>query len=187
MKLTINSSAAHPLQLGNVLIDGTLLKGAANTSELRGTFFATGSIQQLTLANIFGSVVAAGPIGTIDVVHGITGGEILSGTNLGSDGQFGGTGAAADSYGAGSIAKVNATSIASAFIGAGVNPGTDGQFGTSDDTLIGGTSSMITYLQSKIIDTDSKFEAGSFGAAKFEGKFVNISTDTQFVVLPSAT
>ncbi|HEX4123577.1 MAG TPA: hypothetical protein VHY37_02560, partial [Tepidisphaeraceae bacterium] len=182
VKLTINSKAAHPLQLGNVLIDGTLLKGAASTSELRGTFFATGAIQQLTLANVFGSIVAAGPIGTINVVHGITGGEILSGANLGSDGQFGGTGDAADSYGAGSIGAVQATSIASAFIGAGVAPGTDGQFGTSDDTLVGGSSSIVNYLQAKIIDTTSKFEAASFGSAKFEGKFVNISKDTQFIV-----
>jgi hypothetical protein len=188
VKLTVTSNASHPLQLGNVLIDGTLLKGVLSTSELRGTFFTTGQIQQLTLANIFGSVVAAGPIGTIDVVHGITGGEILSGTNLGSDGQFGGTGAAADTYGAGSIGTVKAGgSIASAFIGAGIVPDAEGQFGSASDTVIGGTSSMISYLQSKIIDTTSKFEAGSFGKAKFANKFVNINTDKQFIVPPAAT
>jgi hypothetical protein len=142
----------------------------------------------LTLANIFGSVVAAGPIGTIDVVHGITGGEILSGTNLGSDGQFGGTGDAADSYGAGSIGTIKVGgSIASTFIGAGIVPDAEGQFGSASDTVIGGSSSLIGYLQSKIIDTTSKFEAGSFVKAKFANKFVNISTDTQFIVPPAAT
>jgi hypothetical protein len=188
VKLSITSNASHPLQLGNVLINGTLLSGALATSELRGTFFATGQIQQLTLANIFGSVVAAGPIGTIDVVHGITGGEILSGTNLGSDGQFGGTGDAADSYGAGSIGTIKVGgSIASTFIGAGIVPDAEGQFGSASDTVIGGSSSLIGYLQSKIIDTTSKFEAGSFVKAKFANKFVNISTDTQFIVPPAAT
>jgi hypothetical protein len=188
VKLTITTNNSQPLQLGNILINGTLLSGALATSQLHGTFFATGAIQQLTIANIFGSLVAAGPIGTVNVVHSITGGEILSGVNLGSDGQFGGTGAAADTYGAGSIGAVKVgTSIASTFIGAGIKPDAEGQFGTSDDTVIGGTSSLIGYLQAKIIDTTSKFEAGAFGKAKFGNKFVNVGTDPLFIVPPAAT
>jgi hypothetical protein len=71
--------------------------------------------------------------------------QIVAGVDLGSDGQFGGTGTAADVITNGNITTVTiAGQMTQSDVAAGVSRGTDGFFGTTDDVAASGRSNITT-------------------------------------------
>jgi hypothetical protein len=108
---------------------------------------------------------------------------VLAGANLGTDGKLGGTGTAADTFAAASIAKFSVKGqLANAAVAAGVNP-TDGAYRDTNDTVVGGTASRIGSISvKKSTDQSTRFEAGAFGKAKLPQKAVP-GTDPRLVVL----
>jgi hypothetical protein len=168
--------------LGDVTANGTVKSLAGKTSDLTGTFCAAGMIGKLTLGNVSGGAIcAAGNIGNVSVAS-LTGAKLLAGANLGTDAAFGGTGAGADAYGAGSIGNVKvAGQIVGSTVGAGLDP-VDATFLDDDDRVIGGAASFVRAINARGADDTSRFVAGGFGKAKLGGK-VNIATDPRFEVL----
>ena len=107
----------------------------------------------------------------------MTNATVLAGANLGSDGLLGGTGAAADTFGAGTIGTLHVSGAinSSSFIGAGVNP-TDGTFGNGNDTSAG--TGLIKTIFAKSADSTTRFESSAFGIARLPAKVV-VTTDPQ--------
>jgi hypothetical protein len=120
---------------------------------------AGGNIATVTALGMLRSRLSArGNITTVSLtagVNAITGGpaftgamnnsQIVAGVDLGSDGQFGGTGTAADVITNGNITTVTiAGQMTQSDVAAGVSRGTDGFFGTTDDVAASGRSNITT-------------------------------------------
>ncbi|HWE05979.1 MAG TPA: FG-GAP-like repeat-containing protein [Rhizomicrobium sp.] len=182
---------------GTLSTSGTI--GQLTLAAISGVVISAGGISNLKAGNISGSVSCAGVLaiakvtvlsGTIAAaqIRNLTAGNlshatILAGANLGSDGQLGGAGAAADTYGAGLIQSLHVTgTIVDSFIGAGVDP-VDGIFGNGNDVLVG-TKSLVRALSVKLsVDSLTRFEAGGFPKiVHIRGKVITAS-DPRFVVL----
>ena len=178
------TGAMGSLSLGNV--SGTIWSGdsIANVvaGDLSGSLFATAAIGRVRLGKVSGTIASgSGVIGSV-FASTLASARILSGANLGADGMIGGTGANADSYGAGAIGSIRvAGAITSSFIGAGVNP-VDQTFGNADDKVIGGSSSAIHLLIARSADSASRFEAGAFGQMRIP-LAVDVTRDQRFRLL----
>ncbi len=112
--------------------------------------------------------------------------SLLSGTDLGSNGDLGGTGNAADTFGAGSIGSLRITgNVTNTAITSSANPGEDARFLTSDDTFASGTA-RIGGIRIDGTFTGSFFIAPNFAArASINGETVLTRGDDRFrVTLP---
>jgi hypothetical protein len=175
--------------------------GTVRLGDISGTLSSGASIANLTARNVAGTVYATAALGTthikqltgtLDSGQGVIGNvyavsldnaRILSGVNLGSDIQLGGSGLAQDTYSAGSIKGLYVTkTITSSFVGAGVNP-VDNTFGNNDDVRAsGGGADSILQIHAHSVDQATKFEAGLFGKVLIP-KLVKSASDARFTVL----
>ena len=169
------------IALGDVTANGTVRSLAVKNGDLAGTFCVAGSVGKLVLGDVTGSICSAGGIGSVTVAS-LNGAKLLAGANLGADGEFGGTGASADTYGAAQIGKIKVGGqIVGSTVGAGLDP-VDATFLDEDDRVVGGTASLIRSITAKGADESSRFLAGSFGKVKLGAK-VTPTVDARFRVL----
>jgi uncharacterized delta-60 repeat protein len=95
--------------LGDVTVNGSLRSMNAKTGDLSGTLYASGGVGKLVLGNVTGaSIAAAGNIASLTAAT-FSDSRILAGANLGSDNEFGGTGAAGDTFTTASYGKQKET------------------------------------------------------------------------------
>jgi len=179
------------------------ITGNAGNMMLRavtGVLHAAGSINNLVAASVSGSISCGGLLKTANAgldtgtiaaglninnftAAAMSGATLLAGTNLGSDGQLGGS--VADTYSAGNILSIRITGmIATSFIGAGINP-TDGFFGDSNDTLAGPGGTIRAMTVRKGVDASTRFEAASFPKFVHLPAKVSPAADARFVVPPA--
>ena len=187
------SGSAKPT-LKQVDIDGQVSDGiwqvVGDTNKL--TFGSTaaswsanidGNLKQLNVKSEVQGTLAAQEIGIIEIKGDLVQAQILSGTNLGADGLLGGTDAASDTFGAGSIrsVKVKGDGIDS-IVGAGLDP-VDGVFNNGNDQLRDELESAIETLVIKgTASADSLFAAGVFpGKVKIDGLTINPEIDARFL------
>jgi hypothetical protein len=140
--------------LGPVNISGVVKRGAwsINGDGSSVSVYATtvywsasyaGSVASLATGGSYRGVFTASSIGSITSGRDILLSRILAGAYLGDDGLLGGSGANADTFGAGTIGSIDAAhNIAGVVIGAGLDP-TDGMFRNGNDAIVGGTASGI--------------------------------------------
>ncbi len=150
-----------------------------SAGDVGGSIYCSGNLGHAKVRNLTGLLAAGIDITTLNAVN-ITGATILVGANLGADGQLGGAGTDADTFGAGLIGTIHSLgTIDSSFIGAGVNP-VDGTFGNANDKAAG--AGLIKLIIAKGGASNTKFEASAFGKARLPTK-VDPATDGRFVVL----
>jgi hypothetical protein len=170
-KLTLGAVNGQINVLGNIT--------SLTTGDVSGSIYSAGFLGRAKVGNVSGLIAAASEIVSLSTLN-ITNATVLAGANLGDDGQVGGTGFNADTYGAGTIASLRAAgAINNSFVGAGVVPGSSG-FGSSDDTSAG--ASVIKTISASGGATGTKFEASAFGVAALPKK-INPTTDSRFIVL----
>jgi uncharacterized delta-60 repeat protein len=169
------------ITFGDVTANGAVRSMSVKNGDLAGMFCAAGGIGKLTLGNVTGSICSAGGIGSLTAAA-LNGAKVLAGTNLGADGEFGGTGADADAFGAGEIGRLKvAGQIVGSTVGAGLDP-VDATYLDEDDRVIGGAASVIRSITARGADDSSRFLAGAFGKVKLGAK-VTPATDARFRVL----
>ena len=164
--------------------DGDIKLINAKAADFVGTCFVAGAVTSLQIGSLSGTLAVESGISALTVLGNISGAFVLSGINLGSDARIGGATDAADTYGAGQVAKLSVKGqVTATFIGAGVDP-VNGTFGDSGDVVVGGTSSLIGAVSVKTGVNDSTiFAAGAFGAtAKIPQKVVP-TLDPHFRIL----
>lgn len=140
--------------LGPVNMTGVIKRGAWSINGTGSTLYVfaatvfwsasySGSVTSLTTGGSFRGVFTASSIGSITSGRDILLSRIMAGAYLGDDGLLGGTGTAADTYGAGTIGSINVFhNIAGVTIAAGLDP-VDGILNNGNDQLVGGTTSSI--------------------------------------------
>ena len=176
--------------IGTLTVDnlsGSVWSGAGIASltaaDLSGNVFAIGALGRLKFRKIAGTIASGS--GVIASVAGATmdSARIISGANLGADGAVGGSGANADTYGAGAIGLIRISgAITSSFVGAGV-ASIDQTFGNADDKLVGtSTADRIRSIVARSADQATRFEAGTFGKVLLP-KLVKVTDDSRFKTL----
>jgi hypothetical protein len=127
------------------------------------------------------SIAAAGTMAGITATT-FSDSRLLAGANLVSDSEFGGAGAAADTFTSASIGKLKVTGqITDSVIGAGLDPA-DGTIGNGNDRAATGGAGTLTSVAAAGADESTRFLAGRFGKAKLGAK-VDPATDARFKVL----
>jgi uncharacterized delta-60 repeat protein len=175
------------VSLRNISSTSALHAFSAPTGDLSGTLYVPGSLAALTLGTITGTgtstIAAAGSIGSISIAGVATGATVLAGANLGSDALLGGTGSAADAFGAGAIGKITINgAVTNSTFGAGLDP-SDGVLRSVNDSVIGGAASRIGSVALKHpVDASTRFYAGAFGKIRAPKKVVP-AAGTNFEVL----
>jgi hypothetical protein len=151
--------------------------GTLKLSSITGVITA-GSIANLMAGDMSGSIACRAALGVVKLgtVTGtissgtlirnfsalnVSGATVLAGADLGADGQVGGSGADADSYGPGKIMAMTLGAISNSFIGAGVNP-IDAIFGNSNDSAEPGTDAISALTVRSGLGTGVIIEAASF-------------------------
>ena len=188
---SVLSIRAHgpQLLLGDIRSDGPIRQISAPTADLAGTLSIAGTAGKLVLGGVTGVIAVSGAIGSLTIGGNVSGAKILSGADLGSDGQIGGTGAASDLFAVGSIGAIRISgSVSSSVIAAGLRPATDSNAGISSflgsgATVIGGSSSNIGSIVVRGgVDLESRFVAGVFSRARIPSS-VDIGSDVRFETL----
>lgn len=160
--------------------------------DLTGDIRVLGNIGAIQLAakatqlggNLTGASITAAKIASLIVAKNVANSVILAGADLGEDHSFGGTGGDADTFAAGSIGSVNIKgTVAGGIIGAGFST-TDSILKNGDDSITGGSASVIASLIVKGgADPGSYFAAGLFKKVpKFLGVAVDLNTDQRFLI-----
>ncbi|MFO1358315.1 Ig-like domain-containing protein [Plasticicumulans sp.] len=102
-------------------------------------------VQFVTTGNVSG-LMAVPALQLLQVGGSLEGFRLLVGTDLGSDGLPGGSGAAADRYGAGTLGRVRVGGdVHDSLIAVGLDP-VDGQYSNGDDTVLGGSANRLQEL-----------------------------------------
>jgi hypothetical protein len=195
LKVNVQTTTNMALTFNNVTITGNVRSFQGSDTNVVGTFYCTGSVEQATIRQLVGTLptqfslgvfAAAGDIGTLTVEREIADATITSGVNLGPDDTLG---TADDSFYPGSIGAIHVgQAIIDSGVFAGDSPGPDKIFGTSDDVRAGAVSSPIDKIIAPYVDGLSHFYASAFGIFKFgKTKFVpNPAADGRFKLLQPA-
>jgi hypothetical protein len=128
---------------GLISVDRDITSVTMGTTE-RGNVRSGGSIGALSTGALSQAVVSARDnIGAVVVNGAMSESTISAGTDLGTDGFFGGSGTASDVLSSGSIASVTITgAFTRSNIVAGYSRGTDAYYGTADDRISSGRSTI---------------------------------------------
>jgi hypothetical protein len=109
----------------------------------------------------------------------MTNARVLAGADLGTNGDFGGTGADADTFTARTLGVVKvAGSITGSIVSAGINPN-DGTLGNGNDTVLPGSSARVITARGGA-DPTSRFAAASFGRVRLPRPIKDLSEDNRF-------
>ncbi len=188
--LSMRIRGGPALDLGNIRSDGPMKQISAGGANLDGTLYIPGAVGRLSFGSIDGIVAVSGAIGSLTVSGDVSGAKVLSGATLGSDGQFGGTGGAADSFSAGSIGAIRISGkVADSVVAAGLRPAVDANasiagFLGGGAQVIGGTTSTIGSIVARGgIDAVSRLVAGLFAAKVRAPQNVDVASDPRFEVL----
>ncbi len=194
--ITTNSAGSGRVTLNDIHVLGTIGTLLAATTDLTGTLAIDGPVNipgaapgTVTLRSVQGGTVAMPSVEALTILGPTTNAKFYIGATLGQDGQPGGTGANADTYGPGKIGLFTVTgSMTNTTVRVGVDP-VDGTYGNSNDQLIGGTSSAIDGIViGGSLSADTRFYAG-----KFPTQYLNRTTlkptagDVHFVTLVSGS
>lgn len=194
LKVNVQTTANKALTFNNITITGNVRSFQGPDTNIVGTFYCTGSVEQATIHQLVGALptrfsvgvfAAAGDIGSLTVQREVADATITSGVVLGPDDILG---TADDSYNPGSIGTIHVgQSIIDSSVFSGDSPGLDKIFGTSDDVRAGTVASPIDKVIAPYVDGLSLFYASAFGIFKFgKTKFIpNPATDARFKLLPA--
>ncbi len=164
------------------IVDGSVSSISAFATTVN--FFANivGNLGSISTVQTLRAKIAAQSIGTITAGRDILASRIYSGADLGDDARFGGTGANADVFRAGSISSINiARNIANAIIGAGFDP-VDAIARNGNDRILGGTTSRIGPITvGNIAGQQARFLAGAYdGPITFAGVNIDWRSSSRF-------
>lgn len=193
LRLTGRSGGGNLPTLGPVNINGVikqalwLVNGSVTSINAFATtvnFFANikGIISSISTVQTLRAKIAARSIGTITSGRDILASRIYSGADLGDDARFGGTGANADTFNAGSITSISiARNTANAIIGAGFDP-IDAVPRNGNDRILGGTTSRIGAITvGNIAGQQARFLAGAYdGPITFGGVNIDWRSSSRF-------
>ena len=175
--ITTNSGGNGRVSLNDVHVFGPLASFTAATTDLTGTMAIDGAVNipgslpgTLTLGSIQGGTIALPSVEALTVLGATTNARIYVGTTFGQDGQPGGTGANADTYGAGTIGLFTVTgAMSGTVVRVGIDP-VDGTYGNGNDQPIGGTGSSIGgIIIGGTLSADTRFYAGAFPTRYLNG------------------
>lgn len=188
-KLTITTRGGNGrAELNDIHVAGSLKSLVGKTGDITGVLIGAGAVSAVTLGSATGATISTpAPISSINILGNMASTQIFSGAILGTDGRFGGTGAAADTaFGAGSINKFNVNgSITQSLIAAGLDP--------VDDVLLNGNGMIVGGVASRIgsirvngnVDQATVFAAGAFPKkARIGGSVVVPTSDPRFDMTP---
>lgn len=170
----------------DVMSDGAIKSFTGKNTDIAGTFSAKGLLGKMSFHTLSGTVASAGAILSLALSGDLTG-QLLSGTDFGSDGKFGGTETAADTFVAGQIGKISVKGqVSGATVAAGLNP-VDNRMLDDNDRVEGGQASTIGSIAVKGgTDDATRFVAGRFTkSAKLPEKVVNpgVDEDPRFLLM----
>ena len=187
-KLTVTTRGGNGrAELNNVTLAG-VRTFTARTGDLTGAFAGSGLSTVITLGSTVGATISSpADIRSLRVLGNMSDTQVFAGAILGSDGRFGGTGAAADTaFAGGSINRFNVTgTITQSLIAAGLNP--------VDDVLLNGNGVIVSPATSKLgpikvrgsVDSATVFAAGVYPRrATLGGERVDPATDPRFDMTP---
>ncbi|MDH4023578.1 MAG: Ig-like domain-containing protein, partial [Gammaproteobacteria bacterium] len=189
-----NSAGNGRVTLNDVHVFGPIGTFLAATTDLTGTLAIDGPVNipgllpgTVTLRSIQGGTVAMPSVEALTIAGSVTNAKFFIGTTFGQDGQPGGTGANADTYGQGRIGLFTVTgAMSNTAVRVGVDP-VDGTYGNSNDQLLGGTNSAIDGIViGGTLSADTRFYAGKFPTQYFHGLTRKLTAgDEHFVTLVS--
>ena len=177
VNILTNNGGNNRVTVNDIHVLGPLATFTAETTDLTGTLAIDGPVTipglppgTITLGSIQGGTVAVPSVEALTILGSVTNAKIYVGTTLGQDGQPGGTGANADTYGAGKIGLFTVTgSMAGTTVRVGIDP-MDGIYGNGNDILIGGSASSIGgIIIGGGLSADTRFIAGAFPAKYLVG------------------
>jgi probable HAF family extracellular repeat protein len=193
--ITTNSAGNGRVTLNDIHVFGPLAALTAATTDLTGTLAIDGPVKisgalpgAITLRSVQGGTVAVPSVEALTILVSTTNANFYIGTTLGQDGQPGGTGANADTYGQGRIGLFTVTgSMTNTSVRVGVDP-VDGLYGNGNDRLIGGTNSSIgKIIIGGSLSADTRFYAGKFPTQYLHGLTLKPTAgDPHFIILGNA-
>jgi hypothetical protein len=175
------------IELEDAVVTGSLRSFAAKAADATGVIRATQGLTTLNLGSLSGATVSTpSAISKVTIAGDMTNAQVWSGANLGDDGRFGGAGASADAFAAGSINKFTVNgSVADSLVAAGLDP-VDAELFNGNGVIVGGAASRIGSLRVKReVDAETMFAAGAYPAkVKFGNTTIIPGTDARFDMTP---
>ncbi len=175
--ITTNSGGNGRVTLNDIHVFGPLAAFTAATTDLTGTMAIDGPVNisgilpgAITLRSVSGGTLAVPSVEALTILGSTTNATFLIGATLGQDGQPGGTGVNADTYGQGRIGLFTVTgAMTNTAVRVGIDP-VDGTYGNGNDQLIGGTTSAIDgIIIGGTLSADTRFYAGRFPTQYLNG------------------
>ncbi|CAN7346405.1 Ig-like domain-containing protein [Pseudoduganella sp. LjRoot289] len=174
--LVLSGVGAGPLVLGNFKAGGSVGAGlwsiggragniAFGSSEAGWHANVKGALSQLAVSGNLSGLLAVASLQMLQVSGSAVGFTLLAGADLGSDAALGGTGPAADKFGAGTVARIRISGAVtgSAFL-IGADP-VNGVFGDGDDAQLGTATNKLQELYiGGALDAASRLVAPAFPA-----------------------
>lgn len=183
-----------PVNMGGVIKRGSWsVNGSGSTLSIFATtvFWSAsynGPVTSLATSGSYRGVFTASSIGSISSGRDILLSHILAGAYLGDDGVFGGSGAAADIYNAGTIGTITVVhNIAGVTIAAGLDP-VDGVFRNGNDVILGGAASSIGRVTvSNIFGAVARLITNVYSApVTAGGQTLDVNTNPRFSLAQNA-
>jgi hypothetical protein len=156
----------------------------ASNATLSGTLAARGAVGTVALSGLEGGMVAAPSIATV-ALGSARNATFLIGADLGADGERGGSGADADSFGTGSIGIFGVLgSVLHSAVRVGQDP-VAGIFDDCDDVIHGGLESHISTIRiGGELSADSRIVAGRLPEEAFvDGALIATAGDPRFATV----
>ena len=170
LDLALGSVLAGAITGGTWQVAGDIGSITARSVGANWNADVVGRTGTVATGGIFSGTIATKAIDVFAVGGSLVGAHLMVGATLGADGKLGGTGADADTFGAGYLGQLR---VAGAVIGArihvGVNP-VNGVFDDGDDVVVGGAASRIqTLMVGGRIDSTSRIVTGVLPPTFFAG------------------
>ncbi len=174
-------------EMHDVRVTGSLKSVVAKTGDVTGVLTG-GGMSGITLGSTIGATIStSAPISSINILGVMSSTHVFSGALLGSDGRFGGAGAATDTaFGAGEIKKFRVGgSITASLIAAGLDP-VDNVLLNENGIIVGGSASRIGSINVRgTVDQGTVFAAGAYPKkARIGGQSILPASDLRFDMTP---
>ncbi len=161
-------------------VSGSIKSIAAGSVASTAALNSSESIASIGISGDHAGIISSPVINSVTILGSMSGGSILAGTDLGSDGSFGGTGAAADRFVAGSLLSLRIRGgMSNSLVTCSLNP-KDGQFLNSDDVFASALSRIGTIRIDGTTSNSSFFAKVFSGDVFITGIHVNTGSDQRF-------